>query len=56
MKLRIYQDKRAKYRWTLRARNGVKIGASSQGYRRRADCEKNIRQVAEGLAIAGDGK
>lgn len=50
MKVRYYKDKRRKWRWKLKARNGVKIGASSQGYCRKADCKKNRRQVAEGLS------
>ena len=50
MKVTIWKDKRRKWRWTLKARNGVQIGASSQGYRRKIDCKKNMRQVVEGLA------
>lgn len=50
MKLTVKPDKKGKWRWTLRAKNGVIIGASTQGYRREVDCMKNIDQVAEGLS------
>lgn len=33
------------WRWTLRARNGRTIGASSESYRRRPDCIRNFHQV-----------
>ncbi len=48
-KLEIYKDLRGKWRWKLIARNGKVIGASTQGYRHKADCEKNIRQGANEL-------
>jgi uncharacterized protein YegP (UPF0339 family) len=33
------------WRWTLRARNGRIIGASTQAYKRRADAFRNIKRV-----------
>ncbi len=48
-KLKVWKDIRGKWRWKLTARNGMVIGASTQGYRHKSDCEKNIRQVAKEL-------
>jgi uncharacterized protein YegP (UPF0339 family) len=33
------------WRWTLRGPNGRIIGASSEGFRKRANCAANFRQV-----------
>ena len=44
-KLTVKKDGRGKWRWTLKADNGRTIGASSQGYMRRADCLRNIYRV-----------
>ena len=33
MKLKYYQDRKGDWRWTLYARNGNVVGASSEGYK-----------------------
>jgi uncharacterized protein YegP (UPF0339 family) len=43
--LTIYQDKRNQYRWRLRAKNTKIIAASTEGYKNRKDCTKNIKAV-----------
>ena len=48
-RLTVKKDARGKWRWTLKAENGRVIGASSQGYKRRADCLLNIRRVGYAL-------
>jgi len=50
-KLTIYQDSNDLWRWTLKARNGRIIGASTQGYKNKSDCLKNIDQVADGCCL-----
>jgi uncharacterized protein YegP (UPF0339 family) len=41
-KFDVYRDKRGEYRWRRRASNGEIVGASSEGYKKRADCEANM--------------
>ena len=36
-----YRDKADKWRWRAKALNGLIIGASTQGYVARCDCEVN---------------
>lgn len=43
-KWEIYQDERGEWRWRRIASNGRIVGASSQGYRNRADCEANAKR------------
>ena len=45
----VKKDKQGKWRWSLKADNGRIIGASTQGYRRRSDCVRNICMVADEL-------
>ena len=40
-KFEVYQDKRGEWRWRRKAVNGNIIGASSEGYNKRADAEAN---------------
>ena len=40
----IYQDKRGEYRWRRRATNGAIVGASSESYLIKADCESNANR------------
>ena len=40
----VYQDKRGEYRWRRKAANGQIVGASSEGYTKKADCEKNMKR------------
>lgn len=42
----LFQDKRGHFRWRLRDSCGTVIGASSEGYVNRADCENNMRRGA----------
>lgn len=44
------QDKRKKWRWSADAGNGVTVGASSQGFTRKADAKKNARRLRDFLA------
>lgn len=43
--LTIYQAAPGDHRWTLTAPNGQIIGASTEGYRRRIDCRRNVARV-----------
>lgn len=38
-----------KYRWRVRADNGRIIGASTQSYHNRKDCEQNARLLGNSL-------
>lgn len=40
----IYQQNNGDWRWTRTAPNGRIVGASSEGYRNRADCVANARR------------
>lgn len=40
-KWKIYKDSEGKWRWNRTAPNGNIVGASSQGYVNKADCEAN---------------
>ena len=39
-----YQDPQKLWRWTRTASNGRIVGASTQGYVNRGDCEDNARR------------
>lgn len=38
----MYKDARGEWRWSYEASNGLTIAVSSEGYKRRADCERSI--------------
>ncbi|MFD2256737.1 DUF1508 domain-containing protein [Luteolibacter algae] len=38
-----YVDANGKHRWKRQASNGVQVGASSQGYSAKSNCEENAR-------------
>ena len=38
----MYKDARGEWRWTYEAVNGRTISVSSEGYKKRADCERSI--------------
>lgn len=37
----IYQDKRGEWRWRMKDPEGAVVGAACEGYKAKADCEKN---------------
>jgi uncharacterized protein YegP (UPF0339 family) len=43
-KWEIYQDKAGEWRWRRTASNGKIVGASTEGYKNKSDCEKNARR------------
>lgn len=43
-KFEVYQDKRGEWRWRRKASNGNIVGASSEGYKKRTDCEANMNR------------
>ena len=45
MKLKYYQDRKGDWRWTLYARNGNVVGASSEGYKTKAKAVANFAAV-----------
>ena len=45
-KFEVYKDKRGEYRWRRIAPNGQIVGAASEGYNRKSDCEKNMNRGA----------
>lgn len=49
MKWEIYRDRSKKrlWRWRIKARNGLKLGDSGQGYKRRRDCEHAIDLIRQ---------
>lgn len=49
--LEVYRDKRREYRWRLRNRNGKITAASTEGYKRRGSCIKNIRRTGSLLEM-----
>ena len=40
-KFEVYQDKKGEYRWRRKASNGQIVGAASEGYKSKKDCEAN---------------
>lgn len=38
----MYKDNRGEWRWSYQASNHLTIAVSSEGYTRRADCERSI--------------
>lgn len=43
-KWEFYQDKQGLWRWRRIAPNGQIVGASTEGYKNKADCEANARR------------
>ena len=43
-KWEFYKDKAGEWRWRRTAPNGNIVGASSEGYKNRSDCEDNARR------------
>ena len=40
----VYKDKRGEFRWRRKAPNGKIVGASSEGYTKKKDCEANMNR------------
>lgn len=38
----VYKDKRGEFRWRRKSSNGQIVGASSEGYKAKKDCEANM--------------
>jgi len=45
-KFEVYQDKKGEWRWRRTATNGAIVGASSEGYKAKSDCEANMNRGA----------
>jgi uncharacterized protein YegP (UPF0339 family) len=43
-KFEVYQDKRGEWRWRRTATNGNIVGAASEGYKAKSDCEANMNR------------
>jgi uncharacterized protein YegP (UPF0339 family) len=43
-KIEYYQDKKDEWRWRRKAVNGQVVGASSEGYKDKSDCQKNANR------------
>ncbi|NNU79531.1 DUF1508 domain-containing protein [Halovulum dunhuangense] len=43
-KFEVYQDKKGEYRWRRLATNGKIVGSSSEGYKKKSDCEANMNR------------
>ena len=43
----VYQDKKGEYRWRRTASNGRQVGRSTEGYKKKADAEKNMKRGAK---------
>jgi len=43
-KLEVYKDKRGEFRWRRTASNGKVVGASTEGYKSKADAEANMNR------------
>jgi uncharacterized protein YegP (UPF0339 family) len=52
LKFEVYEDNKKEYRWRLKAANGQVIGASSEGYKAKSDCEKATEEIKKGAAKA----
>ncbi len=46
MKLKYYQDRKGGWRWTLYARNGLVVGASTESYATKARAIANFHTVS----------
>jgi uncharacterized protein YegP (UPF0339 family) len=41
-KFEVYKDKRGEFRWRRKSPNGQIVGAASEGYKSKKDCEANM--------------
>ena len=49
MTYKIDKDAKGEYRWQVKAANGKIIGASTEGYKNKADCIENMKQLGKAL-------
>lgn len=49
-KLEVYKDRKGEFRWRVKAANGEKLSAASEGYARKADLFKAIRLTRDAMA------
>jgi uncharacterized protein YegP (UPF0339 family) len=47
-----YEDAKREYRWRLKAKNGQIIGASSEGYKAKADADHAVTLIKDGAKDA----
>lgn len=52
LKFEVYEDAKKDYRFRIKATNGQTIGASSEGYKAKADAEKAIEEIKAGAKSA----
>ena len=52
LKFEVYEDKKKEYRFRINAANGQTIGASSEGYKAKADAEKAVDAIKKGAKDA----
>ena len=52
LKFELYEDQKKEHRWRLKASNGQVIASASEGYKAKADAEKAIETIKEGVAKA----
>lgn len=43
-KWEFYEDKRGEWRWRRKASNGEIVGAATEGYNKKPDCEENAKR------------
>ena len=43
-KWKIYKDSQKEWRWERKALNGKIVGASTEGYKNKSDCEANAKR------------
>lgn len=43
----VAKDKRGEWRWTIQSRNGRIVGASSEGYKNRGMCLRNLALITQ---------
>jgi uncharacterized protein YegP (UPF0339 family) len=44
-KFEFYKDNKKEWRWSRTAPNGREVGASSEGYKNKSDCEDNAKRL-----------
>lgn len=48
-KLEHYKDRAGEWRWRRTAPNGKIVGAATEGYKNKADCQKNAQRNRKSL-------